>query len=568
MVPSVETGPSGPEKRTWRNPDYLAETTDPEHGSGDWGRPPTSPNHPQVSVQEVRQLPSPSPSPSPRSSSTSLAVTDSSGEYTGILPSTPHGHTYSGSFEKTLHSSLSPDENDEVTLSSPLPISKTLPPHELHDIPEERVRRPRKLSVPKVNGEVLKLTAAEMEELTSAPESLPMISPARASISEHQPISPSLAVARRGLVPDASSMDAEGSKPQSAAPEPLVSPPEISGSRRTIIEGTTSLHRRPGVSSRAISSPQAVTGRMISYTKVPSGQLSPKRKAVAVGARPEPLDLNFISAKQPNVPQKGPDPPSPVPQSIPLPPMSIPTYLQLELASARPSPLYIYRTASSEYPYESSRVKFERLLNFLILPPQLEQVLYFGSLACLDAWLYTFTILPLRFLKAAVILMKWWGEVLAKEARFISGFIYHGSGRMWHRQREPGGSLDFSRSRSVSRVRRPAASTTASYQSPLGRTPEVGQQNGSDQLKAELERKSRQGWGRRHRRTKSHPSSLSSYHKADLLQGAMIICSCMILMKLDASRMYHNIRGQSAIKLYVIYNALEASYSLLVIEFY
>jgi hypothetical protein len=82
-------------------------------------------------------------------------------------------------------------------------------------------------------------------------------------------------------------------------------------------------------------------------------------------------------------------------------------------------------------------------------------------------------------------------------------------------------------------------------------------------LKLDSERKSRQGWGRKHRRTKSQPSSLSSNHKADLLQGAVIICSCILLMKLDASRMYHNIRGQSAIKLYVIYNALEVSLLLL-----
>jgi hypothetical protein len=80
-------------------------------------------------------------------------------------------------------------------------------------------------------------------------------------------------------------------------------------------------------------------------------------------------------------------------------------------------------------------------------------------------------------------------------------------------------------------------------------------------LKAEVERRSRQGggWGRKHRRTKSHPSSLSSNHKADILQGAVIICSCLILMKLDASRMYHSIKGQAAIKLYVIYNMLEVS---------
>lgn len=67
----------------------------------------------------------------------------------------------------------------------------------------------------------------------------------------------------------------------------------------------------------------------------------------------------------------------------------------------------------------------------------------------------------------------------------------------------------------------------------------------------------------RHRRTKSMPSNLSTFHKADLLQGAVIVCSSMALMTLDASRMYHFIRAQSAIKLYVIYNILEVGDRLL-----
>lgn len=67
----------------------------------------------------------------------------------------------------------------------------------------------------------------------------------------------------------------------------------------------------------------------------------------------------------------------------------------------------------------------------------------------------------------------------------------------------------------------------------------------------------------RHRRTKSMPSSLNSFHKADLLQGLVIIFSSIFLMNLDASRMYHFIRAQSAMKLYVIYNVLEVGDRLL-----
>src|SRR6185295_5566155 len=74
-------------------------------------------------------------------------------------------------------------------------------------------------------------------------------------------------------------------------------------------------------------------------------------------------------------------PPSPIPPSIPLPPMSITTVLQLELAGQRPSPLYIHHSYTSDLPYESSAVKFERLNNFLLLPAYLERTITFGALA-------------------------------------------------------------------------------------------------------------------------------------------------------------------------------------------
>lgn len=47
--------------------------------------------------------------------------------------------------------------------------------------------------------------------------------------------------------------------------------------------------------------------------------------------------------------------------------------------------------------------------------------------------------------------------------------------------------------------------------------------------------------------------------KADILKGLLMITTCCVLMYFDASRMYHWIRGQAAIKLYVIYNVLEVS---------
>ena len=575
MPMSVEAESRSPDRRTWTGTDDVASDTTVEASRNLRAGYVNSNPGGHLIVEEVRQLPSPSPSPSPRSTSPSLVATDtSSAEWTGTVSTVPFGHKYSGSFEKATLMALNSGENREAMLSSPLPISKTLPPHELHDIPEEKIRKPRKLSLSKSGGggedRILKLSAAEIDELTSAPESLPITSPRRPSASGPSSLAPSPNLDRRGSASEPVRHPLEDHHRddqyrKTSASESL-RVPDMNGERRSSAESAQAneAHRRPGYSSRAISTPPVMSTRMQSYSKGSFGQTSPKRKPMAPGTRPEPLDLNNISTKATPNASKGAanDPPSPMPQSIPLPPMSIPTYLQLELSSSKPSPLYIYRSATSDSPYESSKIKFERLLNFLLLPPQLEQVLYFGTLACLDSLLYTFTILPLRFFKAAAVLIRWWGEVLAKEARFIIGFIYHGSGRMWHRRRERQDST--SRSRSMSRAGRPSLSTATSYQPQSGRISDAGNGNANstiEQMKTEVERKSRQGggWGRKHRRTKSHPSSLSSNHKADLLQGAVIICSCLILMKLDASRMYHSIKGQAAIKLYVIYNMLEVS---------
>lgn len=54
------------------------------------------------------------------------------------------------------------------------------------------------------------------------------------------------------------------------------------------------------------------------------------------------------------------------------------------------------------------------------------------------------------------------------------------------------------------------------------------------------------------------PPPLPPSQKADLLRGLLLIISLLILNPLtDASKIYHTIRGQDTIKLYVIFNALE-----------
>jgi Eukaryotic membrane protein family len=501
---------------------------------------------------EPHRLPTPEPSPSPRSSSPSLVVTESpSAEWNGTMGSV--NGKYSESFEQVFQFDRDEETSGEG-LSSPRPISKKLPPHELPKIPEEKIRKSRKPSIssPKTPSDekVLKLSPMQIEELTAAPESLPLPLTARLSVLD----------AGGPIPPAAPNGFSEGSS----------NGVMVEIGRGTPTAATSSWGKRPSFTSRAISTP-LTNHQESSWNHTGPRQQSPNRSASyrtpvvendahRTASRPESIAINGTTKSSANTPYMKSSmtpgverPPSPIPQDIPIPPMSIPTYLQLELASSRPSPLYIHRSAESEFPYESSRIKFERLLNFLLLPPQLEQVLVFGSLACLDAWLHTFTILPLRFMKAAAILIQWWTKTLATEAQFLSGFIYHGAGRMWHRRRGRTDSVDC-----APQLGTPQQSRRSSYQTQRPTEGKIA--NGTaEKTRLEIERKLNSTWGRKHKRTKSQPSTLSTYHKADLLQGSVIICSCAILMCFDASRMYHSIRGQSAIKLYMLWNLLEVS---------
>jgi hypothetical protein len=260
---------------------------------------------------------------------------------------------------------------------------------------------------------------------------------------------------------------------------------------------------RPGKTSRSVSSP-VISRRPSSFRGSKPAPLkldNPSREASGASVRPTPK----LEASQA----------SPMPPIIPMPPLSLPTYLQLELSSDRPSPLYIHRSTSSDFPYESSKVKFERLLNFLRLPPLLEQVLIFGALACLDSWLFTFTILPLRFFKAIGILLKWWARNTVKEVQDLSAFVYDGIGRLWQRRQT---GLESRRSS--------AADLPPLLQS--SRRPSEG--NGAldasarptlklDTLQIDSKDRSKKRTGFRHRRTRSTPSALMPNHKADLLQG-------------------------------------------------
>lgn len=222
---------------------------------------------------------------------------------------------------------------------------------------------------------------------------------------------------------------------------------------------------------------------------------------------------------------------------LPIPPLSFPTHLQLELAPGRPSDRYIYRPHGHDLPYESYAAKLERVKNFSLLPLTLEHVLGFGTLACLDDWLYTFTILPLKFFGALYLLVVSWLEELRE--KFTQQFCFVKLG--WP---------TFS-----SKAKRTERGSVAdSLQCPPPSSPSAKPEQQLEDVKQR-----NQSAAPRSSRSSHRPlrPSLLTEAKIDAMKGLLIIVTCFVLMKFDASRAYHHIRGQSAIKLYVIFNLLE-----------
>lgn len=449
-------------------------------------------------------------------------------------------------------------------------------------------------------SQIQKLSAADMQDLANSPESLP-IAPApertsidqeialkfaeqretiRRSIQNHPEL---LQLERRqmnGSMGDLRNHGGQtwqardmGRRP-SSAPRTLSTPPTSRAKAPSDMSSYPSSTRRYSYNQPA-RPPQLSIG-----LDGISGHAALDTRSAGATATPTPLltsplpTIQLRESSAPGTPQlKGP--PSPLPSKIPLPPMSIPTHLQLEIAAQRPSPLYIYHPYTNDIPYESSAVKFERLKNVLILPSYLERVLYFGALACLDAWLYNFTILPIRFVLAVAVLSRWWAHVIGKEVRWMIGFVWGGVGRLRERGRshikhQKGTSkADGERSRSCSTASEfsvdfdSAAGTRDRYRTrPRGDSRQNSNGHARNQVPSSHDPGPKSG-SFHHKRTKSTPSNLTTFHKADILQGLVILCSSMVLMTLDASRMYHFIRAQSAIKLYVIYNILEVGDRLL-----
>lgn len=55
----------------------------------------------------------------------------------------------------------------------------------------------------------------------------------------------------------------------------------------------------------------------------------------------------------------------------------------------------------------------------------------------------------------------------------------------------------------------------------------------------------------------SEEKRLKPAQVCDLLKGILLLLCSFMLMKMDASQLYHSVRGQSVVKLYVIFNVLE-----------
>lgn len=495
------------------------------------------------------------------------------------MPTNEHGYTASSNGPSSNSNNTGVTTNGHSsTVTSPDLSDKPISSRPADSTSKPRAQSTSKSATKKASHEsVRKLSASQMQALTSSPDSLPIavVPPQPAQRKPNGTEYPMSA----GVVESASRLSI-AEQLQSSMRTPVSEKDTITTAYNDAPRSAADF-RRPPASSRTLSTPpinrRATTGPPLTTPN------TTRRNSFNPLPRPPPLNLSSVAPKPPVLPPKldraDAAPPSPIVPAIPLPPMSLPTHLQLELAGQRPSPLYIHHAQSADIPYESSAVKFERLLNALLLPPYLEHVLLFGTLACLDAWLYTFTILPMRFIIALGVLIKWWGYLVSKEARWVVGYVWQGTWRLWQRGRRGRAS---SRNRSdSSRAASESERSQSRAPSRVSENGSTGQQNGAIRHRTPSETSGmstlepsrgvfhppkhpmpRPG-GFRHRRTKSIPSNLTSYHKADLLQGFVLICSAMALMNLDASRMYHFIRAQSSMKLYVIYNILEVGDRLL-----
>ncbi|KAK0550120.1 hypothetical protein OC846_003074 [Tilletia horrida] len=171
----------------------------------------------------------------------------------------------------------------------------------------------------------------------------------------------------------------------------------------------------------------------------------PYRHAVTASPRSQPTETvavvsavkseydDRIPTKQEHPSNALPSQPQPAPEQPPLPPkpsavpngnhtLSASTRSATQPSQSVPAP----RRRSSPYPSRpflslwdylreevlatefdtTQEIKWERVSNFMAVPFAVEKIMFFGMAVCLDSFLYTFTILPLRFCVAITRLCK------------------------------------------------------------------------------------------------------------------------------------------------------------------
>ncbi|KAF8971129.1 eukaryotic membrane protein family-domain-containing protein [Flammula alnicola] len=261
---------------------------------------------------------------------------------------------------------------------------------------------------------------------------------------------------RRRMSSDAAGWPNGSPKSLASAPSPVVRRTSLSPSGRTAFHVYQRPHLTDGSDYEDHQSTLLYESRIRGRSASPTRSLFEKRPHPTAYASLPPTPL------QPSRPFSPATPVSPIsPTFNNTPPRQSESY-------DAPFSLWDYlREELLATDFDSHQeLKWERVSNFLSMPVAMEKIIGFGFILCFDSFLYTFTILPIRFVLA------------------LFPFI------------------------------------------------------------ANLFRRS--------------APSLPPSQKADLLRALLLVTSLLILNPLtDASKIYHTIRGQETIKLYVIFNALE-----------
>ncbi|KAL9940134.1 hypothetical protein V8E36_000839 [Tilletia maclaganii] len=167
-----------------------------------------------------------------------------------------------------------------------------------------------------------------------------------------------------GTLPPLSTPPTSGPPPAAAAVAPALPPVPV---QPTPVENGES------------ASASSTMGRAQGGTESSSGNIDSKTKTA--GALPSLLK----SAPSPAAPSSTQRPPPRNTRSnkSTLPPFSLWDYLREEVLATD---------------FDSTQeIKYERVSNFMSVPLAVEKIMFFGMAVCLDSFLYTFTILPLRF---------------------------------------------------------------------------------------------------------------------------------------------------------------------------